>query len=236
MIEGDGEGDGRADACYPGGVPNPRRLGFLDPAMGGGGGPPEAAIEAVARRLGRPRYFEDEDGYEHELVAAALDPAAERLAWVESRCQERRGWVDVDFTIVAVCDGVERYRGPVQSYNPYFGCDVRYMAWRGDRLVLIYREKHDTYAFRLRCGGAPDDGGARSDAARVWGDDGDFFEIEDDWLIVGEQLVFFPYRLDVARALSLRERGPARELSIAQARAEGLLPADFDALASARAR
>lgn len=117
-------------------------------------GDAETAIDRACARLGRPRAWIADDGYEHEIVAGAVDDA--RVAWVERRALERPGqYVDVDYYLrVRAGDALLR-EWTVDTYNPYFGCDVGALKLLGDDVVMIYREKHATIAAALGPAGAP---------------------------------------------------------------------------------
>ncbi|MEZ4451777.1 MAG: hypothetical protein R3B09_20105 [Nannocystaceae bacterium] len=249
MSAGDDDDDERkALSHYPAGIPNPATLGFIPISMIGRPLIPAFPdLPAVAERLGRALRETDDEGFEHELLAAAIHPDGAYYAWVESRCKVTGSFVDIDFQIwVAGPDG-EAYRETVYTYNPYFGCDVQHFAWHRDRLIAIYREKHRTYAYRLALGLADDDAAAAEpDAAEpddddlddldVWDEGGSFIEIEDAWALLGDHLVYVPYSLEWVGVLPLYEVAHPRELTPEAARAEGLLPPDFDELLASRTK
>ncbi|WAS94181.1 hypothetical protein [Nannocystis punicea] len=112
-----------------------------------------AAIAAVAARLGMEREWLAEDDYIHEIVGGAID--GERVAWVERRTKDDGGWVDVDYSLRMRVGEVLVREWVVDTYNPYFGCDVGYLRWWGEAVVIVYREKHRTIACRLGLEGAP---------------------------------------------------------------------------------
>lgn len=65
----------------------------------------------------------------------------------------------------------------IESYNPFFGCDVRFFERIGETVVLIYREKHWTFACRF---------------GDVWPPG--FVRVDDYWLIHGSQLACLGYK------------------------------------------
>lgn len=56
-----------------------------------------------------------------------------RIAWIE-RAE--------DTFFLRTAGGGPEISREIETYNPYFGCDVHYMRWWGDDIVSIYREKH----------------------------------------------------------------------------------------------
>ena len=111
--------------------------------------PDSEKLQEAARILGRKPSFTDEAGYECELIAAAIS-ASKRLAYVESRARdagpdlhgEAGRKIDISIRIHLVDAGGANRSVDIESYNPFFGCDVRFFEWVGDTVVLIYREKH----------------------------------------------------------------------------------------------
>lgn len=112
----------------------------------------EAEIAAVCARLGRSREWAAEDGYTHAIVGGAV--AGERVAWVEKVEEDDGGWVDVDY-FLHMRSGEKVREWKVDTYNPYFGCDVGHLRWWDGAVVLVYREKHRTIACRLGPDGSP---------------------------------------------------------------------------------
>ncbi|MCA9692717.1 MAG: hypothetical protein KC636_24165 [Myxococcales bacterium] len=233
----------KALSHYPAGIPNPATLGFIPISMIGRPLTPAfPELPAVAERLGRAVRETDDDGFERELLAAAIHPDGVYYAWVESRCKVNGTFVDIDFQICTAGPAGEEYRRSIETYNPYFGCDVQHFAWHGDRLIAIYREKHRTYAFRLSLGAELDDDGwddgdwdEEDDYdLSAWEEDGSFIGITDEWALLADHLVYVPYKLDWVGVLPLGEVARPRELSVEEARAEGLLPPGFDELVESR--
>lgn len=125
-----------------------------------------AAIAAACARLGRPGEWVADDGYEHAIVGAAVD--GERVAWVERRSRMDGGWEDVDYHLRARIGDEPLFEWIADTYNPYFGCDVGFMRWFGERVVIVYREKHRTIVAVV------DGAGARLRA------------VADEWRVVGD--------------------------------------------------
>lgn len=71
----------------------------------------------------------------------------------------------------------------IPSYNVYFGCQIAFMAWFGDTIVTVYREKHETIVWSV-----PLVGEARlataSDAVVVRGDEV-YFQGEEPGILAG---------------------------------------------------
>jgi hypothetical protein len=166
--------DDEAGANYPGGVPNPERVGFFSLShLGGTHVDQSEAIAAVAVRLGRPARFKDAAGYEREIVGACVGADGARLAWIEARSKWLANVMDVDFVLHATDRGRETITWTVETYNPFFGCEVGWMGWMGDDVVALYREKHKTLVAVVRAGATPR-----------------LFEIEDDWTLTGDAVYY----------------------------------------------
>lgn len=128
-------------------------------------------------------------GFQREIIAATQPVEGRRFAYVESRARQNRvGSVEVEFHLLirdpdgSVC-GTE-----LESYNPFFGCEVGYLEWCGECVILIYREKHRTYVCRVGRGGP---------AA--------FVAIEDDWAVEGEVVLHRSGEGATVRRLALPE-------------------------------
>jgi hypothetical protein len=114
-----------------------------------GSEPDPDRVEAAARILGRPVRFVDKKGYQREMFAAALNDPTGTVAYVETRAKQLRDRVDIGIHLhVRAKDGRE-VKWEIISYNPYFGCNVRFMEWFGETVLMIYREKHKTYVCRI---------------------------------------------------------------------------------------
>lgn len=112
-----------------------------------------AAIAAVCARLGMEREWLTEDDYIHAIVGGALE--GERVAWVEKVEKDDGGWVDVDYFLRMRVGATQVREWTVDTYNPYFGCEVGHLRWWDDSVVIVYREKHRTIVCRLGPEGAP---------------------------------------------------------------------------------
>ncbi|HEU0015442.1 MAG TPA: hypothetical protein VFQ45_17260 [Longimicrobium sp.] len=108
--------------------------------------PEFAEFAAKLRGLaGAPEPYVDDEGAEWQVVAHVVDDAARRAAWVEWRWKEGRV-VDTHYRLKARDDRSLVVRWEVATYNPYFGCRVKHLGWVGDAVVMVYEDKHDTYA------------------------------------------------------------------------------------------
>ena len=96
----------------------------------------------IAELLNRPVSFVDNDGYEHDIIAGSVVNEGEKLAWVEEVSKNDSGFVDVTFTLKGVINGKEIINWEVETYNPFFGCHVSWLKWYGDKVALLYEEKH----------------------------------------------------------------------------------------------
>jgi hypothetical protein len=134
-----------AGSNYPGGRPNPARLGFIQlshlavPSVD-----QTQAIRFVAEQLGRPVVYTDGQGHEREIIGAAAADGGRKMAWVEGRSKSVGKVMDVEFVLHASTSGVDLPSWTVETYNPYFGCEVGYIGWSGEQVVVLYVEKHKT--------------------------------------------------------------------------------------------
>lgn len=196
------------------GIPNPKRLGFI--SIGIASAPSAensaAAIEAVGQALQRPIRFVDEEGYENAVTAAAIHGTKGWMAWIEHTCKEIDGFYDVDFRLRAQdTAGRELIDWIVETYNPFFGCRVGYMAWHDDQIVVVYREKHDTYACSL---------GVDGSIERI--------EITDQWLATPEGIVYRSETPDFVDGLGFPDLRKLPAMTAAEAQAAGILPPEYE--------
>jgi hypothetical protein len=185
----------------------PDWLAALGDHRSAGADPDPVRIEAVAAALGRPRRFVAADGYEHEIVAAAR-PMRDALAYVECRSRQvRADYLDINYHLRVRGPGGSEARWPIESYNPYFGCDVQFLEWYGAAALVIYREKHNTYVCRFGLGAG---------AA--------FKVIEDRWVLDGPHLGYRRYGETVVRRVSVPGLADLPPLSVEEAAAWDLVP------------
>lgn len=60
----------------------------------------------------------------------------------ETNHESGTGWVDVHYYLKYYKDGLILIDWELESYNPYFGCDVKKLYKNDDGIHLEYREKH----------------------------------------------------------------------------------------------
>jgi uncharacterized protein (TIGR02996 family) len=188
----------------------PGWLALLGDHRSTGSDPDPRRVETAAAALGRPARYVDDEGYEREVVAATIHDLTGELAYVECRSRQRRDYLDIHFHLrLRDRRGREAAR-EVETYNPYFGCRVRFLEWYGDVVLAIYREKHHTYVCRF---------GLDSPAQ--------FKAIEDDWVLDGRQLGYRGYRETSVRRLAIPGLEELPPLSAEEAAAWDLLPRKF---------
>ena len=108
-----------------------------------GGEPDTGTVLEVAQILAREPFVIDGAGYECELFAAAISEAG-RVAYVESRAKDAgpnpHGYygrkIDIAIRIHLVERDGTNLAADIESYNPFFGCDVRFFQWVGETAVL----------------------------------------------------------------------------------------------------
>ena len=202
-----------ADRLFVHGRANPIKFGW--PIRSSAGETPDTErIADVAQLLGRPVSLVDADGYECELIGAAVGPN-KQFAFVESRAKDvefnrygaNQRHIDISIRVHLVDESGERRFAEIESYNPFFGCDVRFFEWVGSMSVLIYREKHWTFAYCL---------------GDVWPPR--FVKIEDVWIINGDTFGYIGYKEEAVRRLRFPELDPLEPISVAEAKQVGLYP------------
>lgn len=201
------------DRLFIKGRQNPGKFGI--PLRFSSGQPPDPErLEAVAQLLGRPVTYVDMDGFECEIIGAAIQNLGE-IAYVESRAKdvghnvhaENQREIDIKIRVHLVRVSGHHESIDIESYNPFFGCDVRFLEWVGPTAVLIYREKHWTFTCRF---------------GDVWPPR--FAKIEDRWIISGSVLAYTGYKEEIVRRLSFPELAELAPLTLEEAKRAGLIP------------
>ncbi len=132
-----------SDRTFSGGNRNPYRYGMSLRASNGDAPDPET-IKRAASILERDPFYVDRRGYECELIAAAVQSPSNRMVYVESRAKKRwwSSMVDITIKIHYVDSNGKSASIDIESYNPFFGCDVGMIEWINDDVaLLIYTEK-----------------------------------------------------------------------------------------------
>lgn len=172
----------------------------------------ENAIRKVGKVINRPVRFVDETGYEHEITAGAVDSTNQAVAWVQCKSKTlENGHVDIEFRLKAQADGRTVIDWVVETYNPYFGCDVRYMAWHDRRVVMVYREKHHTYA-----------------CSHTLTDERQLVQLTEEWLVTNSQITCRSQEADLVDCFALPDLHQLPAMSAEEARRSGVLPPEYD--------
>jgi hypothetical protein len=204
-----------AEYLFAHGRANPRKFGWS--IRSSAGEPPDPKqLETAAALLGCPVAFVDGNGYECEIIGAALHPSGD-LAYVESRAKDvgfnrfgaNQRHIDISIRVHLRDRSGNHREVDIESYNPFFGCDVRFFSWIEDAAVLIYREKHWTFACRF---------------GDIWPPR--FVKIEDNWFVNGNVLGYIAYKGEVVRRLSFPQLEELEPIPIPEAKRLGLLPVD----------
>jgi hypothetical protein len=170
-------------------------------------------LAAVCTALDLPASWQDDQGYHHEITAAAVHPSEEHLAWVECRqkwlVRNGQNWLDIDYRLKVRISGRLAIDWEIDPYKPFFGFKVGYLAWHGNHVVMVYREKHDTYACSLK----------EEERPRL-------VRVATRWVVAGRVIAFCPWESDRVERLSLPSLEPIAPLTGAAALATGLLGDD----------
>lgn len=198
--------DPTSDAGHPDSEPagQPPRFGTWESE------PDPDRLPSAAQALGRPVKYIDHDGYDQEIIAASFGPSGE-LAYVACAAKDLGGGffeVSTEFRIRDAASS--EVASEIESYNPYFGCDVRFLEWFGTTAVLIYREKHKTYI-----------------AACSAGSTARYKSIADQWIVRGDRLGYWIYQEPQVRVLALPILDELAPMSEAEASSAGLCPDKF---------
>lgn len=136
-------------------LPEEKRLGFFSETWSSVTPDFAAAAQKAGELFTAKKWFIDEDDYEWMILAQAVDQERNRLAWVEWRFKQGSGEREYhNYYLKARSAAGEYWRWEIETYNPYFGCDVKLLEWLETSALLIYKDKHDTYAARLNDAGA----------------------------------------------------------------------------------
>lgn len=172
----------------------------------------ETVIRAVSELLTCPVRYVDANGYTHEITAGAVHPGIRAVASVHCKSKNlRNGHVDIEFRLKAQVDGRAVTDWIVQTYNPYFGCDVRYMGWHDGWVVMIYREKHHTYACSHSVAG-----------------DRQLVQLTDEWLVANNRITCRSEEPDLVDRFGLPNLDRLPPMAADEARQAGMLPPDYD--------
>ena len=177
-----------------------------------GDGPDPETIEQTASILRREPFFVDERGYECELIAAAVHSPTNRVVYVESRAKKRwwSSMLDITIKIHYIDSHGKSSAVDIKSYNPFFGCDVGMIDWiNEDIALLIYSEKHWTFAYRIGDTWPPQ-----------------FAKIDEQWSIKDGVLSFMAYKADVVQRLQIPSLEPLADVPVSEAETDGSLPPD----------
>jgi len=131
-------------------MPKEHRLGFFtDSALDLG--PEYGEVVAMLNELAAAdEPYTDEDGYQWQIIAHEIDAEHKRVAWVEWREKESGRITHDNYFLKARDDAGSLLVWEIETYNPYFGCTARFLHWVEDAVVIIYEDKHDTYAASLK--------------------------------------------------------------------------------------
>lgn len=198
-----------SDRTFIGGNRNPWKYGISLRASNGDG-PNADDVARAATLLGREPFYIDDQGYECEIVAAAVHPDGRRVVYVQSRAKQAGQFVDITIKIHFVDDNGKSSAVDIESYNPFFGCDVGMLQWITDDVaLLIYSEKHWTFVYRIGDKWPPP-----------------FAKIEERWSIKDDVLSFMSYNADVVQRLRIPSLETLAAVSVSQAETDGTLPPD----------
>jgi hypothetical protein len=197
------------DRTFIAGNPNPAKYGWSLRACNGEQPDPNQIAHA-ARLLQREPFFNDDVGFECEIIAAAVHPDEKRIVYVESRAKEGNQFVDITIKIHYVDADGQDNAIDIESYNPFFGCDVGLIEWFNDQVaIMVYREKHWTFVYRVGDTWPPG-----------------FAKIEDRWQIKDDVLSYMAYKADTVRRLTIPSLTSLSGITLAEAESIGQLPPD----------
>ncbi|AFY96445.1 hypothetical protein [Chamaesiphon minutus] len=169
----------------------------------------KSQIELAAKLLNRQIVFTDREGFEREIEAASVHPDNKQIVYLErwEKPEDIWGFVEIYYLIYHVNNkGVSKSVG-IESYNYYFGCRIRYIAWFDElTAVLIYKEKHSYYLYII---------------TNMWPPK--FVEIEYDWQIINSILFYRDYKANTVSRLMLPDLTAIAPLTLSQAQELGFV-------------
>ena len=154
-------------------MPKENRLGFFTDSSLDLGSDYAAMVAMLHGLLNAEEPYTDDEGYEWQIIAHVIDEEHHRLAWVEWREQERGRITYDNYYLKARDSAGALLLWEVETYNPYFGCTVRFLQWVEDAVIMIYQDKHDTYVASLK---------KDSEVKRI--------EISPKWSVEGNLLIY----------------------------------------------
>ncbi|MCA9006518.1 MAG: hypothetical protein KDA70_14700 [Planctomycetaceae bacterium] len=70
--------------------------------------------------------------------------------YIESQAKQGKQFVEISIKIHFVNASGRDSVVDIESYNPFFGCDVGRLEWHDENVaLLVYREKHWTFIYRI---------------------------------------------------------------------------------------
>jgi hypothetical protein len=208
---------------YPNGIPDSEKVGFIQINAIGRGGDFTEDIAQLCKILNRQSEFVDAAGYTNELTAATIDLESERYAWVECKSKEAdiHGYVDVHFYLYVMVKKRIVVEWEIETYNPYFGCQVELLHWLPEHLIIIYHEKHDNFicSFNVRSIEPTKPPISKPIARR---------ELPDEWSIGADMVVSSSATVDKVDRMALPTLKLLKSWSANYARSIGALPPGYD--------
>lgn len=103
-----------------------------------------------------------------------------RIAWISDE--------DETYRLRIIGGGAPAIVREIETYNPFFGCDLSYLQWWGDEVVSIYREKHRTLVWVVPV--------SDPDSSRM-------ISIDDTYVVDGDLVVFESHEPGLLEAIAL---------------------------------
>ena len=118
-----------------------------------------------------------------------------------NRAKESGRFVDVSIKIHYLERDGRTSSVDIESYNPFFGCDVGLLGWVNDEVaLLIYTEKHWTFAYRIGDQWPPQS-----------------VKIERRWQMADNVLSYMAYKADMVKRLRIPSLEAMVDISVADA-------------------
>ena len=175
-----------------------------------GAAPAKSAVASIAAKMGRSLQSIDDYGYESNIISAVAHQSTKAISYVESLSKRKGDFEDVTIKVHLRTANGEQLSCDIESYNPFFGCHIEFFSWIEDMAVLIYSEKHNTYATRLNNEWPPK-----------------FIEIESRWRIEVAVLAYLGYNEKNVRRLSFPQLQEMPHVTLAEAERDGYLPGEL---------
>ena len=106
--------------------------------------------DLIKKYLGTDKEFSDQNNYLHEILAMAIK--GDIVCVIESKEKQIKDLLDISIKCKIITNTDVIKEKDIESYNPFFGCEVHFIEWFEDSVIFVYSEKHNTYIGKYKTG------------------------------------------------------------------------------------